>query len=74
MKPRLVVNNSGGVSSPISFPHETCEKRLAAAWRAMQSVIQDHVEGTIGEQETLDILAGYLTDPRLNEDALAVQG
>ena len=73
MKPILVVDNSTVPPRTSPSANEPPEIRLAAAWRAMQDVLHDHVKGVIGDEETLDIIYGYLNDPRLNADVNAVE-
>ncbi len=73
MKPRLVVDNSGALPCPPRSSEETPLVRITAAWRAMQDVILDHAEGGLSDQEALDILYGYLNDPRLNADVGVVE-
>jgi hypothetical protein len=73
MKPRLIVNNSEALPSQIHVSREPPEARLAAAWRAMQDVMRDHSEGEIGKEEALDILSGYLNDPKFDADARALE-
>ena len=74
MKPILVVDNSNILLRPISSLQESPEIRIAAAWQAMQDVMRDHFEGEHGKDEVLEILCGYLSDPRLDADAKAVEG
>lgn len=73
MKPILVVDNSETFPCTAPSRDEPPDVRLAAAWRAMQDVMRDHLEGAIGDEETLDIIYGYLNDPRLNADVSAVE-
>jgi hypothetical protein len=40
----------------------------------MQDVMRDHFSGVLGKEETFEILCGYLSDPRLDADARAVEG
>lgn len=72
MKPILVVDNSQIRPRSFSSPQESPEIRIAAAWQAMQDVMRDHFEGEIGQEETFEILCGYLSDPRLAADCKAV--
>jgi hypothetical protein len=74
MKPILVVDNSNMPPRPFSSLQESPEIRIAAAWQAMQDVMRNHIEGEHGKEEALEILSGYLSDPRLAADAKAVEG
>ncbi len=74
MKPILVVDNSNMPPRPFSSLQESPEIRIAAAWQAMQDVMRDHFEGEHCKDEALEILCGYLSDPRLAADVKAVEG
>lgn len=66
MNLKLVVDNSETIPILRRGPRERPQDRLTSAWRAMQSVMNDHLQGNLSDQVAITIIYGYLDDARLN--------